>query len=342
MPISNRSHFVFLSHDDEQALADEAVANILAEEGNMCLKRGDPVYDAVLEVTQHLAAICEDQHLSSSSTSFTLHVIDSPIANVFFVPNGTIFVYTGILPIAKTYGDLACVLGHEMPHAMAHHSAEKIGYFDLVLVLYEFLRGVSDGTSDVGGRGWKAALMEFLLVTVFQVPLAFSRRMEGEADRMGMVLAARTGYDPREGSPLWKRMMDATMETPPSRESGLHVAAPEAFLGDLLSNNPSSQSRMHDLYEYATTILWEFQLATDKLAFAQVMRDSTALLPLISTAEKRVVTNDEGQAVDPGWEFKSELARRNACLMGGDKGHAIRALLEEVGLDGAQLDSFDT
>ncbi|ETV75653.1 hypothetical protein H257_10048 [Aphanomyces astaci] len=43
MPISNRSHFVFLSHDDEQALAYEAVANILAEEGNMCLKRGDPV-----------------------------------------------------------------------------------------------------------------------------------------------------------------------------------------------------------------------------------------------------------------------------------------------------------
>ncbi|KAF0725094.1 hypothetical protein AaE_009731 [Aphanomyces astaci] len=64
MPISNRSHFVFLSHDDEQALAYEAVANILAEEGNMCLKRGDPVYDAVLEVTQHLEAI-------------TLHVIDS-------------------------------------------------------------------------------------------------------------------------------------------------------------------------------------------------------------------------------------------------------------------------
>ncbi|RHY11725.1 hypothetical protein DYB30_010330 [Aphanomyces astaci] len=123
--------------------------------------------------------------------------------------------------------------------------------------------------------------------------------------------------------------MDATMETPPSRESDLHVAAPEAFLGDLLSTHPSSQSRIHDLYEYATTILCEFQLATDKLAFARVMRDSTARLPMISTAEKRVVTNDEGQAVDPGWEIKSKLARRNACLMGGDKGHAIRALLED-------------
>ncbi|RHY11721.1 hypothetical protein DYB28_013680 [Aphanomyces astaci] len=111
MPISNRSHFVFLSHDDEQALAYEAVANILAEEGNMCLKRGDPVYDAVLEVTQHLEAI-------------TLHVIDSPIANAFVVPNGATFVYRGILPIAKTYGGLACVLGHEMARAMAHHSAE--------------------------------------------------------------------------------------------------------------------------------------------------------------------------------------------------------------------------
>ncbi|ETV75654.1 hypothetical protein H257_10049 [Aphanomyces astaci] len=201
-------------------------------------------------------------------------------------PMEATFVYRGILPIAKTYGGLACVLGHEMARAMALHSAEKFGFFDLVLVLHDFLRGVSGGTSDVGGRGWKAALMEFLLVTVFQVvvPLAFSRRMEGKADYMGMVLAVRTGYDPREASPLWKRMMDATMETPPSRESDLHVAAPEAFLGDLLSTHPSSQSRIHDLYEYATTILWEFQLATDKLAFAQVMRDSTALLPLISTA----------------------------------------------------------
>ncbi|RHY19061.1 hypothetical protein DYB32_010293 [Aphanomyces invadans] len=341
IPISNRSHFVFMSHDAEQALSQEAVANILAEEGQNCLKPGDPVYDAVLEVAQHLAQLCQDENLvpSTSPSTFQLHVIDSPIANAFVVPNGTIFVYTGILPIAKTYGGLACILGHEISHALAHHSAEKIGYFDLVLIVYEFVKGFVDEARDYGRPRWKEAVMEFLVLTVFQlvVPLAFSRMMEREADRMGMVLAARTGYDPTEASPLWKRMMDATERTTSSGNDKVrHAAATESFVGDLLSTHPSSQSRMEDLRAFAETIRSEYELATDKLAFAQIFRNSTKPLPLkhIATTAAR---NDEGDIVDQGWEFKSELARRNACLMGGDKGNAIRAFLKEIGIEDAQL-----
>ncbi|KAF0700459.1 Aste57867_8988 [Aphanomyces stellatus] len=334
IPISGRSHLVFLSKSDEDTLSEEAVANILAQEGTTCLPPTHATYQAVHAITGHLLEVCRAERLVPPlSTDMTLHVIDAPIANAFVLPNGTIFVYTGILPMAKTYGGLACILGHEISHALARHAAEKIGYFDVLLVVYDFLRGFDDG-SDFRAT-WQEAIIEFLLITVLQVvaPLAFSRKMEREADRMGMVLAAKSGYDPREASHVWERMLavergETSAVGHTTSSAAKSAAAKQAFVGDLLSTHPSSESRMVDLKAYAETLMEEFDAATDRLAFRQVARPSLQTLPFVPGA-----TDDDDAEQVLRWQFMTEAIRANSNLMGGAKGDEIRAFLKAINMD---------
>ena len=83
---------------------------------------------AVAHICNNLLDICKAENILSPNFKFKVYVIDSPVVNAFVLPNGTIFVYTGILPVAETEASLACILGHEISHALAHHS----GVYDII------------------------------------------------------------------------------------------------------------------------------------------------------------------------------------------------------------------
>ncbi|MBP9020890.1 MAG: M48 family metallopeptidase [Syntrophobacterales bacterium] len=157
------------------------------------------------------------------------NLIDDPkTVNAWCMPGGKVAVYTGILPIAKDETGLAVIIGHEVAHAIAKHGNERMSQAMLV---------------QLGGIGLSIALAQKPAATrrIFQEAygvttevayvLPYSRLQEAEADRIGLVLMAKAGYDPREAVALWERMN--------SRESGRTV--------EFLSTHPVPESRIKNI-----------------------------------------------------------------------------------------------
>jgi metalloendopeptidase OMA1, mitochondrial len=204
VPITGRRHLVWLSKEEEQTLSEEGASEILQHESAHLLSHDTELYKQLDQITERVFNLCKVQKIIDPESSFTLHIIESPIPNAFVLPNGTIFVYTGILPFARTEAGMAYILGHEISHAIGRHSSEKVGVLHLLLLLVEFIRGLSDHD-----RTWTRIAIEFLAITVLRVslPLAHSRKMESEADAMGLSLSAGAGYDPSHAALVWKRFI---------------------------------------------------------------------------------------------------------------------------------------
>jgi predicted Zn-dependent protease len=118
-------------------------------------------------------------HVAGDRFEWAANVIQDRRINAFCLPGGKIAVFTGILPVAQNDDQLATVLSHEIAHALAHHSNERI-------------------TLSESGR------------VGFLAQKTFSRRQEAEADHIGLFLMTFAGYDPEEALRFWIRMSRAT------------------------------------------------------------------------------------------------------------------------------------
>jgi len=151
------------------------------------------------------------------------------------MPGGKIAVYTGLIyKLNITDDELAAVMGHEIAHALREHGREKAGQATGV--------GIAAAIGGVVGAyyGIDANVGQSVLGAVGE--LAFmrpnSRGMEQEADRIGVELAARAGYDPYAAITLWEKMGRVSGGQPPQ----------------WLSTHPSNQSRIADLKVYADRV----------------------------------------------------------------------------------------
>ncbi|MDB4987049.1 MAG: peptidase [Myxococcaceae bacterium] len=121
--------------------------------------------------------------------------------NAFALPGGKIGVYSGLLPVAKTPGELAAVLGHEVSHVVAHHGAERVSQQEaLNLTINEvgsLMGNPTTRTLAIGALGAGSQV---------GVLLPFSRLQESEADKLGQKLMADAGFDPHESLTLWQNM----------------------------------------------------------------------------------------------------------------------------------------
>lgn len=123
-------------------------------------------------------------------------------ANAFILPGGKVFVYSGILRVTRSEDGLAAVLGHEVAHNLAQHHGERMsGTIGPNMLLY----GLIFVTAPLPGAFFVLqALGVRLLDTLFGRPM--SRKMESEADYIGLMLMAEACYDPREAIHFWRRM----------------------------------------------------------------------------------------------------------------------------------------
>lgn len=153
------------------------------------------------------------QHLEG--LNWEVLVVDEPVVNAFCLPGGKIVVFTGLLKHFRTDPEIATVLGHEVGHAVARHSAEmltKSMWLVLIeLVLFQFI------TPDL------VVAMSSLLLR-----LPFSRKMEIEADYIGLLLMASAGYDPRVAPKVYEKLGKVTGDS---------------ALRDYLSTHPSGKTR---------------------------------------------------------------------------------------------------
>jgi predicted Zn-dependent protease len=166
------------------------------------------------------------------------NVITSNDINAWCMPGGKIAVYTGLIEKLKVTDDeLAAVMGHEIAHALREHGRERASQ------AYAQAIGLSVVGAALGLGQGSMQLAQIITDITFNLPN--SREHEVEADRIGVELAARAGYDPRAAITLWQKM------------GQVGGAAPPQFL----STHPSPQNRQKDLTAYAARVMPLYEAA---------------------------------------------------------------------------------
>lgn len=180
-------------------------------------------YQRVQAIAQRLIPPTRTFRPDAPQWQWEVNVETSEQVNAYCMPGGKIMVYTGLINQLKaTDAELAAVIGHEIAHALREHSRERISraYAEqLALAGIAVATGASQGTMELASQ-----------VSAITFTLPHSREQEAEADRIGLELMARAGYDPNAAVSLWQKM------------SKLGGGGPE-----FLSTHPASESRIRDL-----------------------------------------------------------------------------------------------
>ena len=164
--------------------------------------------------------------------AWEVNVINSAEVNAWCMPGGKIAVYTGLIQkLNATDDEIAAVMGHEIAHALREHARERASQqmnAGILATGASIALGGGQGTADMAG-----------MVANLTYNLPNSRLHETEADRMGVELAARAGYDPRAAVTLWQKMQKVGGGSGPQ----------------WLSTHPSSETRIRDLTDYSARVM---------------------------------------------------------------------------------------
>jgi metalloendopeptidase OMA1, mitochondrial len=198
VPVTGRSQLNLVDEDTEAKLGEQAFEEIKAKSK---ISRDPEANALVKRVATRIAKA------SGHEADWEVIVIDEPQVNAFALPGGKIAVYTGMLPVAKDEAGLATVMAHEVGHVIAHHGAERMSRSELISAGTSVLAGVLSGTTGTNAQATAAVLGAG---ATYGLELPFSRNQEYEADRIGLTLMAKAGYDPRAAVPFWQRMAQAS------------------------------------------------------------------------------------------------------------------------------------
>jgi hypothetical protein len=121
VPVSGRRRFNIIPPSLEASLGRASVDEVKEQYQGQILPDRDPRVQQVKRVLDRLLPFAEGEGLKG--LDWEVHVIESPEQNAFVAPGGKVFVFTGILPLCKDEDGIAAVLGHEIAHVVAHHTA---------------------------------------------------------------------------------------------------------------------------------------------------------------------------------------------------------------------------
>ena len=189
--------------------------------------------DMVVRVGKKIAAATEkyltDNGQSSEvkNYSWEFNLVQSDEVNAFCMPGGKIVVYEGIMNLVSGEDELAVIIGHEVAHAVAKHSNERMS--QQVLASYGS-QALASVLSNKSAATQQIASSVYGLGAQYGVMLPFSRKHESEADYMGLVFMKMAGYKPEAAVTFWKKMSVQGGTTP-----------------EFLSTHPSDSRRIEDI-----------------------------------------------------------------------------------------------
>jgi len=190
-PGTGRSSFNLLSEDDERQLGRQTHPQILQEFGGAYDDATLAAY--IAGMGQRLVRVCE-----TPDAEFRFTVLDSPIVNAMALPGGYIYITRGLLALTSNEAEVAGVLGHEIGHVLARHTAERVsraqagGLFAAVLGAVVGVQGVGE-LAQMGA----AAYLQ-----------SFSRDQESEADHLGLRYLVRAGWHPQAMVSMLEKLRD--------------------------------------------------------------------------------------------------------------------------------------
>ena len=232
VPITGRQQSLMVSDGDVLSLSNQQYQEFMktaklstnAENTAMVKRVGQNLANAV---TNYMNANGMGADLQNFNWTFNL--VENKEANAWCMPGGLICVYEGILPLTKDEPSLAIVLGHEIAHAVARHSAEQMS----TQIKQQY--GMQIGAAVLGGMGVgtnTSSIIQAIAAQGFNFKnLSYSRSHESEADHMGLIFAAMAGYDPQVAVSFWQRM----------------AAASNNQRSEFLSDHPSDATRIKQI-----------------------------------------------------------------------------------------------
>ncbi|KAI4597311.1 hypothetical protein KJ359_004417 [Pestalotiopsis sp. 9143b] len=229
VPVSGRSRFNCYPTSTVESVSEQQYKRIIYDverQGGRFLSDWDQRTQMVKRVMRRLIPVS-----GMEDSAWEVRVIDDPNqANAFVLPGGKVFVFSGIIPIARSEDGLAAVLGHEIAHNLAEHIGERMSgqigvniLLGSVVLLTALWGGALLGTQLFGGT---------LLDLLFSRPMG--RRQESEADYIGLMMMAEACYDPEAALTFWQRMEAHSQGSPP----------------EWMSTHPSNHNRIEKIKEW--------------------------------------------------------------------------------------------
>lgn len=235
--VDRQQRFAVSSEQIEQASAQSYAKMLQEAAAKGILNRDAAQLARVRNVAQRLIARTPAFRPDATRWRWESNVFHSSEVNAFCMAGGKIGVYSGLIErLALTDDELAAVVGHEMAHALREHVREQVSLQyaqQLPLILIAAVTG-NESLARLGD-----------MVADVTLGLPRSRQAETEADRIGVELAARAGYDPRAAVSLWQKMNRLGGGRPP----------------EFLSTHPSPGNREQELARTAQLVMPLYQQA---------------------------------------------------------------------------------
>ena len=249
VPITGRQQTLMVSDGEVLSLASQQYQEFMK---SAKLSTNTTNTNMVKRVGQNLATAVNN-YLNSNGLSaevknfsWEFNLVQDKQVNAWCMPGGKIVVYEGLLPVTQDEASLAIVLGHEIAHAVAKHSAEQLS------TQMKQQQGLQIGAAVAGMLGMGTNTQSILTAVVSQgfsfKNLSYSRNHESEADHMGLIFAAMAGYDPQVATAFWQRM---------SASSTTQTA-------EFLSDHPSDATRIKQIQGWMPEALKYYKPATTK------------------------------------------------------------------------------
>ena len=236
----DRHQQMLVSEQEVEASSKQAYSQMMAEaQKKGALDRDPGQVQRVKNIVSRLIPQTATFRPDAPKWQWEAHVISLDEVNAWCMPGGKMAVYTGLIQkLQATDDELAAVMGHEIAHALREHARERISR-QMGTQMAVGIAGALFGIGDLGqGLG--------NMVADVTLNLPNSRLHETEADRIGVELAARAGYNPQAAINLWEKMAKLSGSGQPPK---------------WLSTHPSHEDRIKDLRIYAEKVMPLYQAA---------------------------------------------------------------------------------
>ena len=235
---TGRSQFILISPDAAIIESEAAYLDTVRQLDDEDKLVDDPLTVArVARITGRLVSIAVSEFPESADWKWSVAIVDdADTVNAWCMAGGRMAVYTGLFDqLDLTDDEFAQIMGHEISHALANHTAERMSRAMATAAGVAVIGAASDNSG--------AAMAGAAVIANVALTLPNSREAESEADVMGMVLATQAGYDPEAAVTLWQKMGDLNDERPaeflsthPAPEN--RQAALNAMIPRMLEINP--------------------------------------------------------------------------------------------------------
>jgi metalloendopeptidase OMA1, mitochondrial len=224
-PYTGRKQVLMVSQEKEMSLGYQAFKQIK--------KQSRPSKDQALQARVRRVGkrIAQAADRPDYQWEFVVFENDKE-ANAFCLPGGKVGIYTGLFKYIKNDGDLATVISHEVSHALARHAGERLSHGTLAQLGGTAL-GIGLGALGVSPTAGRLAMQGYGLGTKLGVLLPYSRVQESEADRIGLILMAKAGYDPELALQFWERFATGKKD--------------KAQIPQFLSTHPTDANRIRNM-----------------------------------------------------------------------------------------------